>query len=361
MADNGLNLRAEFRDFLLLSTNESRAFATEIYDHLSRIVGSVNLDNEISEGVYEKRMGHVRGTYHNDGEPTAQIETNVRRKRVYYVHHFCGPDARFNVPHGESKLKRVDGAFGRSSPREVTYILPYLPYARSDRSTRARQPVSVKDFLRDLRNCDYLLTLDLHDPHIIEYVDHYRIIDIYADPVLEQAVRDLNLQNLAVVSPDAGGIPRARRFAKRLDAPLAFIDKRRERDGEVEEMHLVGDVRDKTVLIRDDMIDTAGTFKKAAKHLVDDWGAVDVYGVMTSGIYSASAVERIRESGAKIIATNNIPRGPKFLRANKDWLTQVSPAELIAQTIHQLHISDGSISGLQGKTDLIDDTWDPAK
>lgn len=357
-----LDMHQEFRDFLLLSTNESQRFADGVYKHLGAMIGPENL----------KPTGHVRGTYHNDGEFAAQIETNARRKRAYYVHHFCGREGQYDPIHGEIKMYRIDGAFERSSTLETTYIMPYLINQRQDRSTRPRECVSVKDFLRRL-HCNRLVTFDLHTPHIREYAD-YPIIDLYADPVLEDAIRTLGLQNVTVFSPDAGGVARARRLAKYLDAPVAMADKRREKDGEVDEIRLVGDVHGRTVVIRDDILDTAGTVETVCQALREG-GAIDVIAVVTHGLYSPKEVtkegarvlepaeDRIRRAHLKVVATNSIPRSEDYLRKNSDWLIQtVQLEEMTASALYQLQISEGSISTMFRKDpNLINDTLRPAR
>jgi ribose-phosphate pyrophosphokinase len=235
-------------------------------------------------------------------------------------------------------------AFKRASAWRVTAVIPYYSYARQDRKDKPRVPISAKlvaDLL-ETAGANRALTLDLHAPQIQGYfnvpVDH-----LYAAPVLVDYIKQLKLKNLTVVSPDAGGVERARAFAKRLDAPLAIVDKRRVDMNVSEVMHLIGDVRGRSTLIIDDIIDTAGTLVKTAEALLKE-GATKVYAACTHPVLSGPAVKRICASQIEeVIVTDSVPLSEEAKQVSK--IKVLSVAGLLARGIHSIH-EETSISEL---------------
>src|ERR1041384_5091255 len=196
----------------------------------------------------------------------------------------------------------------RASAWRITAVLPYYCYARQDRKDKPRVPISAKLVadLRETAGASRALKLDLHAPQIQGYFD-VPVAHLYASPVLVEYFKHLKLENLTVVSPDAGGVERARFFAKRLDAPLAIVDKRRVDVDVSEVMHLIGEVQGRSTLIVDDIIDTAGTLVKTAEALIKE-GATQVYAACTHAVLSGPAIERIAQSEIKaLVATDSVP------------------------------------------------------
>ena len=224
----------------------------------------------------------------SDGEIYFQILENVRGADVFVVQPCCYP-----VDNHLFELLLMIDAFKRASAWRITAVLPYYCYARQDRKDKPRVPISAKlvaDLL-ETAGASRALTLDLHAPQIQGYFD-VPVDHLYGSPVLVEHFRHLNLPNLTVVSPDAGGVERARFFAKKLDAPLAIVDKRRVDVDVSEVMNLIGDVRGRSTLIVDDIIDTAGTLVKTAEALIRE-GATQVYAACTHAVLSGPAIERI--------------------------------------------------------------------
>jgi ribose-phosphate pyrophosphokinase len=235
-------------------------------------------------------------------------------------------------------------AFKRASAWRITAVIPYYGYARQDRKDKPRVPISAKlvaDLL-ETAGASRALTLDLHAPQIQGYfnvpVDH-----LYAAPVLVDYFRNRGLGQLTVVSPDAGGVERARAFAKRLDAPLAIVDKRRIDIDVSEVMHIIGDVRGATALIVDDIIDTAGTLTKTAEALLKE-GAKRVFATCTHPVLSGPAVERICKSAIEeVVVTDSVPLSEEARKVSK--IKVLSVAELLARGILSIH-EETSISEL---------------
>jgi ribose-phosphate pyrophosphokinase len=227
-------------------------------------------------------------------------------------------------------------AFKRASAWRITAVIPYYCYARQDRKDKPRVPISAKlvaDLL-ETAGASRALTLDLHAPQIQGYfnvpVDH-----LYASPVLLEHFRQKNLGELTVVSPDAGGVERARAFAKKLDVPLAIVDKRRVDIDVSEVMHLIGDVRGRATLIIDDIIDTAGTLVKTAEALLSE-GATKVYAACTHPVLSGPAVDRLCKSPIEeIVVTDSVPLSAEAQKVSKIKVLSVS--ELLARGIRSIH------------------------
>src|SRR6266487_4075905 len=238
-------------------------------------------------------LGMTRGqalvTRFADGEAYVQIQENVRGADVFVMQPTCRPVDLHLV-----ELLLMMDALKRASARRITAVIPYYGYARQDRKDKPRVPISSK------------LVVDLHAPQLQGFfnipVDH-----LFASPVLVDHFKKLNLPNLTVVSPDAGGVERARFFVKKVDAALAIVDKRREQANVAEVMNVIGDVKGRTCLIIDDLIDTAGTLVKTASALKDN-GALDVYACCSHPVLSHPAVENLSNSCIKeVVVTNTIP------------------------------------------------------
>lgn len=275
----------------------------------------------------------------SDGEIYFQILENVRGADVFVVQ-----PCHYPVDNHLLELLLMIDAFKRASAWRITAVLPYYCYARQDRKDKPRVPISAKlvaDLL-ETAGASRALTLDLHAPQIQGYFD-VPVDHLYASPVLVEHFKHLKLENLTVVSPDAGGVERARFFAKRLDAPLAIVDKRRVDVDVSEVMHLIGDVKGRSTLIVDDIIDTAGTLVKTADALIKE-GATQVYAACTHAVLSGPAVERIAKSRiTEVVATDSVPL-TDAARAMKK-IRVLSVADLLARGIRSIH-EETSISEL---------------
>lgn len=284
-------------------------------------------------------LGSAKVRTFSDGEVMVEIGENVRGRDVYVIQPTCAP-----ANHNLMELLVMVDALKRASAARITAVIPYFGYARQDRKVAPRTPITSK-LVADListAGTDRVLTMDLHAGQIQGFfnipVDH-----LYAAPVILDALRTHFDDRVVVVSPDAGGTERARAFAKRMDANLAIIDKRRSGPNVSEVMHIIGDVADQTCLIVDDMIDTAGTLCQAAKALKEK-GARRVYASATHAVLSGPALERINESCLEeVLVTNSIPVADKAGDCPK--LRILSVAELLAEAIRRIH-GDESVSSL---------------
>jgi len=284
--------------------------------------------------------GRADHGHFSDGETRYQILENVRGADVFVVQPFSHP-VNFHLM---EMLLMID-AFKRASAWRITAVIPYYAYARQDRKDRPRVPISAKlvaDLL-ETAGASRALTLDLHAPQIQGYfnvpVDH-----LFAAPVLVEYFQKKGLGDaLTVVSPDAGGVERARFFAKKIDAPLAIVDKRRIDVNVSEVMHLIGDVKGRPTLVIDDIIDTAGTLVKTAEALLKE-GATKVYAGCTHPILSGPAVERICQSPIQeVVVTDSVPLSEAARKVNK--IKVLSVADLLARGIRSIH-EETSISEL---------------
>jgi ribose-phosphate pyrophosphokinase len=290
-------------------------------------------------GFLQVPLGHAEHGHFSDGETRFQILENVRGADVFVVQPCCRP-----VDYHLMELLLMIDAFKRASAWRITAVIPYYAYARQDRKDRPRVPISAKlvaDLL-ETAGASRALTLDLHAPQIQGYfnvpVDH-----LFAAPVLVEYFKKKNLGPLTVVSPDAGGVERARYFAKKMDAPLAIVDKRRIDVNVSEVMHLIGDVKGRPALVIDDIIDTAGTLVKTAEALLKE-GATKVYAGCTHAVLSGSAVERICDSPLEeVIVTDSVPLSESAKKVGK--IKVLSVAELLARGIRSIH-EETSISEL---------------
>jgi ribose-phosphate pyrophosphokinase len=284
-------------------------------------------------------LGAAKVRPFSDGEIMVEIGENVRGRDVYVVQPTCAP-ANDNL----MELLIMADALKRASAARITAVIPYFGYARQDRKVAPRTPITSK-LIADLISTsgfDRVLTMDLHAGQIQGFfnipVDH-----LYAAPVILRDIADRFSDSLVVVSPDAGGTERARAFAKRLDASLAIIDKRRSGPNVSQVMNIIGDVEGKTCIIVDDMIDTAGTLCQAAQALKDK-GAGKVHAFATHAVLSGPALERIDNSCLEeVVVTNTIPLLDKLKACKR--LRQLSVAELLAEAIRRINGSE-SVSSL---------------
>ena len=305
----------------IFSGSANRALAEEICRSLGCTLGEASL-----------------GKF-SDGEIYFQIHENVRGADVFVVQPTCHP-----VDSHLLELLLMIDAFKRASAARITPVMPYYGYARQDRKDKPRVPISAK-LVADLittAGASRVLCLDLHAPQIQGYfnipVDH-----LYATPVVLDYFRAKGLADLTVVAPDAGGVERARFFAKKMDAPLAIVDKRRVDVDVTELMNVIGEVEGANTLIVDDIVDTAGTLVKTVDAL-HERGARAVYAACTHAVLSGPALERLQESRLKeLVVTNSIPVNSEANRAGK--VTVLSVAPLLARAIRSIH-EETSVSTL---------------
>ena len=288
-------------------------------------------------------LGLTRGQAHitrfKDGECYVQIQENVRGADVFVMQPTCRP-----VDEHLMELLLMIDALKRASARRITAVIPYYGYARQDRKDKPRVPISSK-LVADLlttAGADRALIVDLHAPQLQGFfnipVDH-----LFGSPVLVSYFRDLNLPELTVVSPDAGGVERARFFAKKMDAALAIVDKRRVEMNVAEVMHVIGEVRGRNCLISDDLIDTAGTLVKTASALIEN-GATAVYACCSHPVFSPPAVQNISKSAiTQVVVTNTIPLTEEAKAEPK--IKVLTIAGLIGRAIQSIH-EETSVSKL---------------
>ncbi|MFN3504964.1 MAG: ribose-phosphate pyrophosphokinase [Caldimicrobium sp.] len=276
----------------------------------------------------------------SDGELFVEIEENVRGADVFIVQPTCPP-----VNESLMELLIMIDATRRASARRITAVVPYYGYARQDRKTAPRTPISAKLVanLIVVAGARRVLTMDLHAGQIQGFFD-IPVDHLYAMPVfikyLQENFKD---KDLVIVSPDAGGVERAREYAKRLDSTFAIVDKRRPRPNVCEAMNIIGDVKDKIAILVDDMVDTAGTICKAAEALLEK-GAKEVYAIATHPVLSGNAVEKIAKSPLKtLFVSDTIPLREEARALEK--IKVLSVAELLGEAIRRIH-TDDSISSL---------------
>jgi ribose-phosphate pyrophosphokinase len=296
------------------------------------------LTKEIAD-VLRVPVGQARLRRFPDSEVSFQIDENIRGTDVFVVQPTCTPVDQ----HIMEMLVMVD-AFRRSSAARITTVIPYYGYARQDRKDKPRVPISAKLVANILSasGTNRVLTMDLHKAQIQGFFD-IPVDHLFAAPVIIDYLARLDYPNLTIVSPDAGGAERARAYAKRLDAELAIIDKRRSDDGNAEVMNVIGDVRGRTCILQDDIIDTAGTITKAASALKHN-GAERVFACAVHGVLSGPAIKRIEESPIdQLIVTNTIPLNGDKARSGK--IVVLSVARLLGQAIKSIH-EETSVSSL---------------
>jgi ribose-phosphate pyrophosphokinase len=315
-------VRALFTDFKVFSGTANPRLTEEICDALGCPLGAAMI----------KRFA--------DGETHLQIQENVRGADVFLVQPTCSP-----VDHHLMELLLLLDALKRASAERITAVLPYYGYARQDRKDRPRMPISAKlvASLLETAGASRVLALDLHAAQIQGFFD-IPVDHLFSAPVmLEYFETRFERGELIIVSPDAGGVERARSFAKRLNAPLAIIDKRRTDANVAEVMNIIGEVRGKHCLMVDDLVDTAGTLVKGVEALLQQ-GAKSVSACATHPVLSGSAVERICASPLlELVVTNSIPLTGAAAGCAK--IRQLSVAPLLARAIQSIH-EGGSISTL---------------
>jgi ribose-phosphate pyrophosphokinase len=284
-------------------------------------------------------VGQAQVTRFSDGEVYVQVQENVRGADVFILQPTSYP-----VDEHIIELLLMIDALKRASARRITPVIPYFGYARQDRKDRPRAPISAK-LIADLisvAGANRVLTVDLHAPQIQGFfnipVDH-----LFASPVLVGHVQKMQLPDLTIVSPDAGGVERARFFAKKMDAALAIVDKRRVEMNVAEVMHVIGDVKGRTCLLIDDLIDTAGTLVKTANALLEN-GAASIYACASHAVLSDPAVENLHNSPiTEVVVTNTIPLTEQAQREPK--IKVLTIAGLIGRAIQSIH-EETSVSKL---------------
>lgn len=305
----------------LFTGNSNKPLAKEIADYLSI------------------HLGDAMVSTFADGEIMVQINENVRGADVFLVQPTCNP-----VNHNIMELLLMIDALKRASARRITAVIPYYGYARQDRKVLPRVPISAK-LVADLitvAGANRVLTIDLHAGQIQGFFD-IPVDHLYAAPVLIEYIKKKYSNDIVIVSPDAGGVERARAFAKRLNASLAIIDKRREKANVSEVMNVIGDVEDKDAILLDDMIDTAGTITRALDALKEK-GARRIIAACTHAVLSELAIKRINNSDLKeVIVTNTILMDEKQQKCKK--LTILSVAPLLGEAIKRIH-EESSVSSL---------------
>ncbi|HEY9142285.1 MAG TPA: ribose-phosphate pyrophosphokinase [Bryobacteraceae bacterium] len=303
------------------------------HDRLQLFTGNANpaLSQEIAQHL-NTALGACTVRQFADGEIHLQIQENVRGADVFVIQPTCKP-----VERNLMELLLMMQALKLASAERITAVLPYYGYARQDRKDKPRVPISAKLVagLLESAGADRVLTLDLHAAQIQGFFD-IPVDHLFASPVMIEYFRAQNLPDVTVVSPDAGGVERARAFAKRLNSsPLAIIDKRREEANVAEVMNVVGDVEGRHCLLVDDLIDTAGTLVKGAEALLEK-GAASVSACATHAVLSGPAVERIEASALKeVVFTNSIPLADEAKQSSR--IKALSVGNLLAEAIRSIH------------------------
>jgi ribose-phosphate pyrophosphokinase len=311
------------RDWVILSGNSNHPLAQRICAKLG------------------KPLGHAEIRRFSDGEVFIEVRENVRGRDVYVIQSTCAPanDSLMEL------LIMID-ALKRASAKEINAVVPYYGYSRQDRKVAPRTPISAK-LVADLlvaAGATRVVSMDLHAGQIQGFFN-IPFDNLYSAPViLDFLKKEMNGRtDVVMVSPDAGGVERARSYAKRLDASVAMIDKRRTAPNVAKAMNVVGDVAGKTVIILDDMIDTAGTLTEAASAVMSQ-GASRVFAAATHAVLSGQAIERIQKSPLeKVIVTDTIPLAANSAACPK--IVQLSVADILAEAIHRIHNYD-SVSSL---------------
>ena len=308
-------------DFFIFSGNSNPILAKKICDYL------------------DKPLGGAKVKTFSDGEVQIEIDENVRGRRVYVVQSTCAP-----VNDNLVELLLMIDAFKRASASRITAVIPYYGYARQDKKVAPRVPISAK-LVADLlatAGATRVITMDLHAGQIQGFFN-IPVDNLFAAPVLIEYMKQHFEEEIVIVSPDAGGVERARAFAKRLAAGLAIVDKRRSAPNEAKAMAVIGKVKDKVAVILDDMVDTAGTLTEAARALMNN-GAKEVHACCAHAVLSGPAVDRIIDSDlVSLVATDTIPLSGKAAVCDK--IKVFSIAELVGEAIVRSYRGD-SVSDL---------------
>ncbi|MFA5510919.1 MAG: ribose-phosphate pyrophosphokinase [Candidatus Kapaibacterium sp.] len=305
-------------DFKVASGRSNIELATKVAGHLGIELTETNIRN------------------FNDGEIWAKFEDNVRGVDLFLIQSTFAPSDNL------MELLILIDAAKRASAKRITAVIPYYGYARQDRKDQPRVSVTAKLIANLLTRAgaDRVITIDLHSSQIQGFFD-IPLDHLYASPVLLRAIRKLNLDNIVVASPDVGGVKTARSYSQRINGDLVLVDKRRPEHNVAEIMSIIGEVKDKNVLIVDDMIDTGSTFVKCAEALKVK-GALEIYGVTVHPVFSGTALDRIEKCEAveKVFVTDTIP-----LKRLSDKIEVISVGELLAEAIIRTH-DNRSISSL---------------
>jgi len=290
-------------------------------------------------GYLGKQVARAEVSTFSDGECSVDILDNVRGQDVFVIQSTCAPANSHLM-----ELLVMTDALRRASARRITAVIPYYGYARQDRKAKPRAPITAKLVanLISTAGVDRLLCMDLHAGQIQGFFD-IPVDNLFATPVLLQPIQELQgAGGLTIISPDAGGVERARAYAKRVDATLAIIDKRREKANVSEVMHIIGDVKDRHCVIVDDMVDTAGTLTEAARCIVEE-GAASVRAAITHPVLSGPAIKRIEESPLEqLITTDTIPLRPDV---DCSKIRVVSVAQQFGEAIRRIN-NEESVSSL---------------
>lgn len=301
------------KGFKIFSGSAHPTFSQEIAKHLDGIVSKANV------------------TRFSDGEISVQISESVRGKDIFIVQPTC-------VPTNDNlmELLIMADAFRRSSASTISAVIPYFGYARQDRKAAPRVPITAKLVANLIQSAgiNRIITMDLHAGQIQGFFD-IPVDNLYGSIVFTDYVRSKNLKNPIIASPDIGGVARARYFADQLGLDLVIVDKKREKANESEVMNIIGDVKDKDVILVDDIIDTAGTICKAAE-MLKKFGASSVMALGTHPVLSGSAIERIHNSVLdEVIVSNSIP-----LKLDCAKITTLSVTPLFAEVIRRIHYNE---------------------
>ena len=308
-------------DLIIISGNSNPALVKEICEYL-----------EVSKGLAQVRR-------FSDGEVYIELGENVRGRDVYVIQSTCQP-----VNDNLMELVLLLDALKRASARRITAVMPYYGYARQDRKVAPRVPISAKLVanLITVSGAGRVLGMDLHAGQIQGFFD-IPVDHLFSAPVFLKYIKERKYEDIVIVSPDAGGVERARAYAKRLDASMAIVDKRREAANVAKAMNIIGEVQDKTAIIVDDMVDTAGTLTQAAEALLQK-GAREVVACATHAVLSGPALERIEKSRlSSVILANTIPLSEKAKASSK--IHSLSVANLLGEAIRRIHQED-SVSSL---------------
>lgn len=300
------------RSLKVLSLNSNIPLAEEIAEHIGTTLGKCTVSK------------------FSDGEIQVNLEESIRGCEVYVVQSTCHP-----VNDHIMELLIMIDALKRASAKSINVVIPYYGYARQDRKARAREPITAKLVanLLEIAGADRVIALDLHAPQIQGFFD-VPIDHLQGVPILSNYFQTKNLEDIVIVSPDHGGVTRARRMADRLKAPLGIIDKRRPKPNQAEVMNIIGNIEDKTCILIDDIIDTAGTITLAANALIE-CGAKEIYACCTHPVLSGPAIERIEASPIKeLVVTNTIPIPEEKMI---DKIKPLSVAPLLAEAIKRVH------------------------
>ncbi|MCF6411922.1 ribose-phosphate diphosphokinase [Pseudalkalibacillus salsuginis] len=303
------------------------------YENSKLKVFTLNSNEDLAEEITEHigvHMGKCSVQRFSDGEIQINIEESIRGSEVYVIQSTSSP-----VNENLMELLIMIDALKRASAKTINVVIPYYGYARQDRKARSREPITAKLVanLLETAGAARVITMDLHAPQIQGFFD-IPVDQLLGVPILGNYFESKSLDDIVVVSPDHGGVTRARKLADRLKAPIAIIDKRRPRPNVSEVMNIVGNIDGKTAILIDDIIDTAGTITLAANALIEN-GATDVYACCTHPVLSGPAIERIQNSKIKeLVVTNTIALPEeKFI----DKLTQLSVAPLLGEAIIRVH------------------------